>query len=174
MGFLARDTQAKACTSFRSRIEAFFTADGSFIEYVDCQCVSLLIFFYSNKKGCYSAVLCHLKERRKKFRIYRCHPVDLSYWQNADPCKMCPLRPEVKSTGLKWTLSMRQKSFMILLRVKCGGWRNVPWAGICKRLWSPRIDSEESISPAYVASQASTTNRVSYRPARLGIDSWSP
>jgi hypothetical protein len=45
MGFLARDTLVKATTSFRSRIEAVFTADGSFIEYVDCQCVSLLIFF---------------------------------------------------------------------------------------------------------------------------------
>jgi hypothetical protein len=51
MGFLGRDTLAKACTSFRSRIEAVFTADGSFIEYVDCQYVSLLIFFYFNKIG---------------------------------------------------------------------------------------------------------------------------
>jgi hypothetical protein len=33
MGFLARDTQVKACTSFRSRIEAVITADGSFIFY---------------------------------------------------------------------------------------------------------------------------------------------
>jgi hypothetical protein len=74
MGFLARDTLVKACMSFRSRIEALCTADGSFIEYVDCQCVSLLIFFYFNKIGWFSAVLCHLKER-KKFRIYRCHPV---------------------------------------------------------------------------------------------------
>jgi hypothetical protein len=32
MGFLARDILAKACTSFRSRIEVVFTADGSFIE----------------------------------------------------------------------------------------------------------------------------------------------
>jgi hypothetical protein len=32
MGSLARDTLAKACTSFRSRIEVVFTADGSFIE----------------------------------------------------------------------------------------------------------------------------------------------
>jgi hypothetical protein len=47
-------------------------------------------------------------------------------------------------------------------------------ARICKRLWSPGIDSEESISPAYVAWRASTTNRVSYRPARLRIDTWSP
>jgi hypothetical protein len=32
MGSLSRDTLAKACTSFRSRIEVVFTADGSFIE----------------------------------------------------------------------------------------------------------------------------------------------
>jgi hypothetical protein len=47
-------------------------------------------------------------------------------------------------------------------------------ARICKCLWSPGIDSEESISPAYVAWRASTTNRVSYRPAKLRIDTWSP
>ncbi len=52
MGSLARDILAKACTSFRSRIEAILTADGSFIDYVDCQyVVSLLIFFYFNKIG---------------------------------------------------------------------------------------------------------------------------
>ncbi len=34
------------------------------------------------------------------------------------------------------------------------------WAHICKRLWSPGIDSEESIPPAYVAWWAGTTNRV--------------
>ncbi len=39
---------------------------------------------------------------------------------------------------------------------------------------APEIDSEESISPAYVAWRASTTNRVSYRPASLRIDTWSP
>ncbi len=49
-----------------------------------------------------------------------------------------------------------------------------PRARICKCLWSPGIDSEESISPAYVAWRASTTNRVSYRPAKLRIDNWSP
>jgi hypothetical protein len=48
MGSLARDTLAKARTSFRSRIEALFTAYGSFIE---CQYVSLLIVFYFNKIG---------------------------------------------------------------------------------------------------------------------------
>ncbi len=31
LGSLARDTLAKACTSFRSRTEAVFTADGSFL-----------------------------------------------------------------------------------------------------------------------------------------------
>jgi hypothetical protein len=33
-------------------------------------------------------------------------------------------------------------------------------ARICKRLWSPGIDSKELISPAYVACRAGTTNRV--------------
>jgi hypothetical protein len=33
-------------------------------------------------------------------------------------------------------------------------------ARICKHIWSPGIDSEESISPAYVAWQAGTTYRV--------------
>jgi hypothetical protein len=69
-----RNTMTEACMSFRSRMEAVFTANGSFIEYDDCQYVSLQMFFYFNKIGWFSAVLCHLKERRKKFRIYRCHP----------------------------------------------------------------------------------------------------
>ncbi len=51
MGSLGRDTLVKASTSFRARIGALFTADGSFIEYVDCQYVSLLIVFYFNKIG---------------------------------------------------------------------------------------------------------------------------
>jgi hypothetical protein len=51
MRSLARGTLAKACMSFRSRIEALFTAYGSFIEYIDCQYVSLLIIFYFNKIG---------------------------------------------------------------------------------------------------------------------------
>jgi hypothetical protein len=33
-------------------------------------------------------------------------------------------------------------------------------ARICKRLWSPEIDSKESIQPAYVGCRAGTTNRV--------------
>jgi hypothetical protein len=51
MGSLGRDTLAKACTRIMSRIEAVFTADSSLIEYVDCQYVSLLIFFYFYKIG---------------------------------------------------------------------------------------------------------------------------
>jgi hypothetical protein len=47
MGFLASDTLAMACMSFRSRIEAVLAADGSFIEYVNCQYVYLPIFFTS-------------------------------------------------------------------------------------------------------------------------------
>jgi hypothetical protein len=33
-------------------------------------------------------------------------------------------------------------------------------ARICKRLWSPRIDSKESIPQAYVIWRAGTSNRV--------------
>jgi hypothetical protein len=48
-------------------------------------------------------------------------------------------------------------------------------ARICKRLWSPGIDSEDSIPPAYVAWRAAVRLiELSYRPARLGIDSWAP
>jgi hypothetical protein len=46
-----RNPMAKACMSCRSRMEAVFTADGSFIEYVDCQYVSLQIFFTSIKSA---------------------------------------------------------------------------------------------------------------------------
>ncbi len=34
------------------------------------------------------------------------------------------------------------------------------WARICKRLWSPGINSEESIPPAYVAWRAGAKKRV--------------
>ena len=51
MRSLDRNTMAKACMSFRSRMKAVFTADGSFIESVDCQNVYLLIVFYFNKIG---------------------------------------------------------------------------------------------------------------------------
>ncbi len=48
---------------------------------------------------------------------------------------------------------------------------NVAWARFCKRLRSLGIDSEESITPAYVTWRAGKTSRLSYRPARLGINS---
>jgi hypothetical protein len=68
-------------------------------------------------------------------------------------------------------------------------------ARIFKHIRSPRIDSKESIPPAYVACRAGTTTYsfpsphrlfknsssgepvqqigLSYRPARLGVDSWA-
>jgi hypothetical protein len=59
-GSLARDTLAKACRSFRSRIEVVFTADGSFIEGVDSQYVHLQFVLLQNNLMI-SAVLCLLK-----------------------------------------------------------------------------------------------------------------
>ncbi len=47
-------------------------------------------------------------------------------------------------------------------------------ARICKRLWSPGIDSEESTPPGYVVWQAGTTNRVAVPARQAGIDSWAP
>jgi len=44
-------------------------------------------------------------------------------------------------------------------------------AYICKRLRSPGIDAEESIPVAW---RTGTTNRLSNRLARLGIDYWAP
>jgi hypothetical protein len=38
----------------------------------------------------------------------------------------------------------------------------------CKRFWSPGIDSEELIPPAYVAWRASTTNTVVIQARRAG------
>jgi hypothetical protein len=46
----------------------------------------------------------------------------------------------------------------------------LPRDRIYKRVISLGVDSEESIPSAYVAWRAVTTNRVSDRPARLGID----
>jgi hypothetical protein len=40
------------------------------------------------------------------------------------------------------------------------GFIMMPCARICKRLWSPGIDSKESIPPACVAWRAGTSNRV--------------
>jgi hypothetical protein len=47
-------------------------------------------------------------------------------------------------------------------------------ARICKRLWSPGIDSEESIQPAYVACRSGTAKRVVVPAPRLEMDSWVP
>ena len=41
-------------------------------------------------------------------------------------------------------------------------------ARICNRLWSPGIDSEKSIPPAYVAFRAGTTNRVVVPASQAG------
>ncbi len=49
VGSLDRDTVAKACKRFRSRIEAVLTASNHFIEKIDSQFVALLIFVYFNK-----------------------------------------------------------------------------------------------------------------------------
>jgi hypothetical protein len=53
-------------------------------------------------------------------------------------------------------------------------------ARICKLLRSSKIDSKESIPPAYVAWRAFTTTlylsyrRASWRNRYLGIDFWAP
>jgi hypothetical protein len=56
---------AKACMSFRLRMEAVFTADGSFIEYVYCQYVSLLFFFSSVKSAGFQLFCAILKKEEK-------------------------------------------------------------------------------------------------------------
>jgi hypothetical protein len=45
---------------------------------------------------------------------------------------------------------------------------------MCKLLWSPGIDSEKSIPPAYEAWRSGTTNRVVEPVRQAGIDSWTP
>ncbi len=51
--------------------------------------------------------------------------------------------------------------------------RFLSWARICKRLWSPGIDSEESTAPGYVVWRAGTTNRVAVPARQAGIYSWA-
>ncbi len=51
VGSLDRDTVAKACKRFRSRIEAVLIVNNHFIEQLDSQFVPLLIFFNFNKIG---------------------------------------------------------------------------------------------------------------------------
>jgi len=55
LGSLDRDTVARACRSFRSRIEAVIITDGNFIEV-------FTIFFYFNNIGSFSAVLCYFEK----------------------------------------------------------------------------------------------------------------
>ncbi len=59
-------------------------------------------------------------------------------------------------------------------RVGIGLTNRLARARLCKRLWSPGIDTEETIPPAYVAWQAGTTNRVVVPARQAGIDSWAP
>jgi hypothetical protein len=48
-------------------------------------------------------------------------------------------------------------------------------ARICKCLWSPGIESEESMPLAYVAWRGPVQHiGLSYRSAGLGIDFWAP
>ncbi len=43
-----------------------------------------------------------------------------------------------------------------------------PRARICKRLWSPGIDSDGPIPPAYVAWRVGTTNRIVVQARHAG------
>jgi hypothetical protein len=61
-----RNTMAKACMSFRPRMEAVFTADGSFIEYFDCQYVSLLTFFFISIKSVDFQLRCAIIKKEEK------------------------------------------------------------------------------------------------------------
>ncbi len=48
-------------------------------------------------------------------------------------------------------------------------------ARICKSLWGPGIDSDDSIPPAYVVWRVGTTNRVVVPARQAGNrDSWAP
>jgi hypothetical protein len=62
-------------------------------------------------------------------------------------------QPQVKILILLRSNSLK---FQPLVSLVCRG----TGARICKRLRSPRIDSEKSIPPAYVAWRAGTTNMV--------------
>jgi hypothetical protein len=60
MGPFDRDTVARACRRFSSRIVAVIAADGDFIELVNSQYIPLVYFLYFNKIGPFSAVLWHV------------------------------------------------------------------------------------------------------------------
>ncbi len=79
----------------------------------------------------------------------------------------CPFKGVMKVI-LVLLLSIRRSHSLLTQHKVCviPGWLGLSGnldkclARICKRLWSPGIDSEESIPPACVAWRAGTTNRV--------------
>jgi hypothetical protein len=74
MGFFDRDIMARTCRRFCSWMEAVVAAYGNFMKFVNSQYISLLYFFYFNKIGSFSAVLCPFLWNFLKFQKYRCHP----------------------------------------------------------------------------------------------------
>jgi hypothetical protein len=58
MGSFDRDIVARTCRRFCSWIKAIVSAYGNFITYEYSQYIYLLYFFYFNKIGSFSAVLC--------------------------------------------------------------------------------------------------------------------
>jgi hypothetical protein len=76
--------------------------------------------------------------------------------------------PSIAGEWLPMCAKLAAKAMVFLrtaqdLNVDSFSLRNAPYedsARICKRLWSPGIDSGESIPPAYVAWRAGATNRI--------------
>ncbi len=60
--------------------------------------------------------------------------------------------------GISWTVLQQSLRWIAVSARNVNLTKNI--ARICKRLWSPGIDSEESIPPAYVVWRAGKTNRV--------------
>ncbi len=58
IGFFDRDIMARTCRRFCSWMEAVVATYSNFIKYVNSQYISLLYYFYFNKIGSFSAVLC--------------------------------------------------------------------------------------------------------------------
>jgi hypothetical protein len=84
------------------------------------------------------------------------HPMGLD--QLAELSQLWAGRPESRLRGRSWDEVVQQVRSSLL------NYQEVR-ARICKRLWSPGIESEESISPAYVAWRAGTPN-MAVVPAR--------
>ncbi len=73
---------------------------------------------------------------------------------------------KLQSVSLSTLTTAASLSLVSMTQAQAVNWVNVnlrkdeiTWARICKRLWSPGIDFEESIPPAYAAWWAGTTNR---------------